>query len=63
MDEFSQFSSILLTFVRNPTVENAKYVSNSLTDHVIREICFTGRQDMILTSMVTAIGELNVRYK
>lgn len=48
-------------FVKNPNLENAKIVSECLTEESVRQISFMGQEDIVLTSILTAIAELNVR--
>lgn len=57
----TQFPHIFRDFVKNPSVENAKRVSNSFTEDNVREISFMGHEDFVLTSLLTAITEVNVR--
>lgn len=57
----TQFPYIFHDFVNNPSVENAKRVSNCFTEDDVRKICFMGQEDFVLTSLLTAITEVNVR--
>lgn len=57
----TQFSHIFRDFVQNPSVENAKRVSNFFTEDDVRTISFMGQEDFVLTSLLTAITEVNVR--
>lgn len=48
-------------FVKSPTLELAKIVNESINEDAVREISFMGHEDLVLTSLLTAIAELNVR--
>lgn len=57
----TQFPHIFHDFVKNPSVENAKRVANCFTENDVRKISFMGQEDFVLTSLLTAITEVNVR--
>lgn len=62
MTSCAAFPYVFQNFVKIPNIENAQRVSECLTEDAVRQICLMGKQDFVLTSILTVISELDVRW-